>query len=426
MTGGFGLSSFGSRYSGVTGISELMVDLSSGPSSPGPLIMLGGGNPAIIPEVSALWDRGLRRLLDDGAGMARLLGAYDSQLGRESFREAIASSLAERYGWDITERNVAVVNGSQIAFFYLLNMFSGVFPDGRRRRILLPVVPEYIGYADQCLDPAAFAGRKPTIQLTGERTFKYGVDFDAISMDAEGDGIGAICVSRPTNPTGNVLTEDEILTLAAMAGSRGIPLLLDNAYGLPFPGIIFRDAEPVWNESIILSMSLSKIGLPALRTGIIVAAEGIVDALSATNAIASLATGSLGPAIAEPLVRSGELFDISRTVVRPYYEARSKRTIEILEAELKGIPWAVHESEGAIFLWLWFKDMPVPSRELYRRLKARNVIVVPGEYFFFGLDGDWPHSRECVRLNYSAPENIVESGIRILGEELRLVYGNRR
>ena len=93
--------------------------------------------------------------------------------------------------------------------------------------------------------------------------------------------------------------------LAAMAGSRGIPLILDNAYGLPFPGIIFREARPIWNEDVALCMSLSKIGLPALRTGIVVAREELIDALSATNAIVSLATGSLGPAIAQSLPELG-------------------------------------------------------------------------------------------------------------------------
>ena len=278
-------------------------------------------------------------------------------------------------------------------------MFSGTYPDGGRRKILFPVVPEYIGYADQGLEADCFTGRRPGIEMRGKRRFKYRVDFDSIAID---DTIGALCVSRPTNPTGNVLTDEEVRLLAAMAGARGIPLILDNAYGLPFPGIIFRKAEPIWNRDIVLCMSLSKIGLPALRSGIVIAREELVQALSATNAIASLATGSLGPAIAEGLVRSGEAsLRLSREIVGPYYAAKSKRALEIVAQELGDLPWAAHESEGSIFLWLWFKDLPVPSRELDLRLKSRNVIVLPGESFFFGLEDDWAHSRECVRVNYS-------------------------
>ena len=415
----FRLSSFGERYSGQTGILDLMKDLSEPPADPdSPFSMLGGGNPAIIPEVAAAWEASLRGLFE-AKGFARLIGAYGSQIGSSGFRRAIAERFAADYGWAITERNVGIVNGSQIAAFYLLNMFSGKFPDGRKRRILLPVVPEYIGYADQGLERECFAGRRPEIEMRGDRSFKYRVDFDSLDVD---DSIGAICVSRPTNPTGNVLTDDEVGKLASLATARGIPLILDNAYGLPFPGIIFREARPVWNQDIVLCMSLSKIGLPALRTGIVVAREGLIEALSATNAIVSLATGSLGPAVAESLLRSGELLRLSREVVGPFYAAKSRRALEIVAKELGDLPWAAHASEGAIFLWLWFRDLPIASQELYRRLKARNVIVLPGESFFFGLEGDWAHSRQCVRLNYSGDEELFARGMRIMAEELRKVY----
>ena len=418
----FKLSSFGERYAGQTGILDLMRDLSEPPALPGaPFSMLGGGNPAIIPEVEAAWKESLSAILASPA-FSRLVGAYDSQIGPSGFRAALAERFAAEYGWPVTERNIGIVNGSQIAAFYLLNMFSGPYPDGARRRILLPVVPEYVGYADQGLDPACFTGRRPSIQKLGERSFKYRVDFDSLELDGS---VGAICVSRPTNPTGNVLTDDEVRQLAAMAGSRGIPLILDNAYGLPFPGIIFREARPIWNEDVALCMSLSKIGLPALRTGIVVAREELIDALSATNAIVSLATGSLGPAIAQSLLSSGELLRLSREVVGPYYAAKSKRALETIAAELEGLPWRAHESEGAIFLWLWLEGLPIPSRELYLRLKSRNVIVLPGEAFFFGLEEDWPHSRECLRLNYSGDEELFARGIRILGEELRAAYSAR-
>jgi valine--pyruvate aminotransferase len=420
---GFNLSSFGERFAGPTGIADLMTDLSAPPEDPSaPFSMLGGGNPAIIPEVEVAWREALRSIVEDapyGPGFSRTVGAYDSQLGSSGFRSALAEGLSASCGWDIDEGNVAVVNGSQLAAFYLINMFSGSFADGSRRRILLPVVPEYVGYADQGIDPSCFTGRRPSIDLVGERSFKYRVDFDSLRLDGS---IGAMLVSRPTNPTGNVLTDEEVLRLSRLAHEAGVPLILDNAYGLPFPGIIFREAKPVWNEDIVLCMSLSKIGLPSLRTGIVIARPELVDALGAINAIASLATGSLGPAMAEGLLRSGELERLSREVVGPYYRAKSERARAIIARELEGLPWRVHESEGAIFLWLWLEGLPLPSRELYLRLKSRNVIVLPGESFFFGLEGDWPHSRECLRLNYAGDEALFERGMGILGEELRRAY----
>ncbi len=84
-----------------------------------------------------------------------------------------------------------------------------------------------------------------------------------------------------------------------------MPLILDNAYGIPFPGIVFRDVEPFWDENVILCMSLSKIGLPAVRTGIVIAREEIVDAMTSLNAVVSLAVSSVGPVLMRELVHTG-------------------------------------------------------------------------------------------------------------------------
>ena len=76
-----------------------------------------------------------------------------------------------------------------------------------------------------------------------------------------------------------------------------------------------------------------------------------------------------------------------------------------------------------MFLWLWFEGLPITTRELYNRLKARGVLVVPGEFFFFGLDEPWRHRDECIRINYAHAPDDVRRGIRIIAEEVRRAYG---
>ena len=41
--------------------------------------------------------------------------------------------------------------------------------------------------------------------------------------------VGALCVSRPTNPTGNVLTDAELEQLRQLAAEHNVPLLIDGA-----------------------------------------------------------------------------------------------------------------------------------------------------------------------------------------------------
>jgi valine--pyruvate aminotransferase len=44
-------------------------------------------------------------------------------------------------------------------------------------------------------------------------------------------------------------------------------------------------------------------------------------------------------------------------------------------------------------------------------------LTVPGEHFFFGLEEDWPHRHECLRLNFSREAGVVREGYQIIAEE---------
>jgi valine--pyruvate aminotransferase len=412
-------SKFGDKFTGKSGILHLMEDLGHAVAGGGDVIMLGGGNPSHIPAVQTIFRERMVDILATGNEFERLIGDYDPPGGNPGFREDIAALLRELYGWPIAGKNVALTNGSQTAFFYLFNLLAGESGNGDRKKILLPLAPEYIGYVDAGIADDIFVANKPQFQFLDEHTFKYRIDFDALEFD---ESINAICVSRPTNPTGNVLTDGEIEKLRALAHKNDIPLIIDNAYGAPFPGIIFEDVTPVWDEQIILCLSLSKLGLPGMRTGIIVAREEIASAIASMNAIVSLAPGSFGAGMVHDMVRSGEIISVSRELIMPYYRDLAKTAEEWIWEALTGTPFYLHKPEGAFFFWLWFKDLPISCGELYDRLKQRGVLIVPGSYFYPGLDEPWDHKGQCIRMNYTAGEAKVRRGIEIIGEEIKRIY----
>ncbi|MCK5849870.1 MAG: valine--pyruvate transaminase [Kiritimatiellae bacterium] len=411
------LSDFGKRFASRPGITLLMDDLGQAMAGRDDMLMLGGGNPAQIPEAQAIWRRRIEEILADGDACELMLVNYDTPRGCPRFINELASFLSRHFGWDVGPENIAVTNGAQVAFYCLLNMFAGQSKNGSCRKILFPLMPEYIGYADQSIDPDTFVCVQPRIDMLDKHTFKYHIDFDNLKITED---IAAICVSRPTNPTGNVLTDDEIERLSTLAKEHDIPLIIDNAYGIPFPGIVFTDAKPVWNQNIILTLSLSKLGLPGTRTGIVVAPKDVIDTLAAMNSVLSLANGNVGQAIIEPLLKNDEILRISNEVIRPFYLQKSHQAINwIHESFDDDISYYVHKSEGAMFLWLWFKDLPISTMELYERLKKHNVLVVPGSYFFFGRNSECSHQNECIRINYSQPDDTVRRGIQIIAEEVQ-------
>ena len=418
-------SDFGKRFAGEIGIGELMDDLGDAlVSDPAPL-MLGGGNPAHVPEVQALFRSRMEDILSSAGEFERVIGNYDTPQGAKTFVGALADLFRAEFGWKIGPENIALTNGSQNAFFSLFNLFAGKFDGGQLKQVLLPLAPEYIGYSEVGLEPDFFRANRPEIELLDDRLFKYRVDFDRLKMD---NSIGAVCFSRPTNPTGNVVTDEEVSRLRQLANSQGVPLIIDNAYGTPFPNIIFSEAHPVWDENIVLCLSLSKFGLPTLRTGIVIAKEETIRVVSRMTSVLSLAPGSLGPALALDLVKSGEITRVSNDVVKPFYEQKSARAVAQLRREINDeIPMRIHKPEGALFLWLWFEGLPISSLELYQRLKKKGVLVVSGHYFFPGMEqDDWAHKEQCIRVTYAQDDEVVEKGISLIAEEIRGIFSSAK
>jgi valine--pyruvate aminotransferase len=412
----------GGKIAGRSGILELMDDMGRAMTSDPDMRMLGGGNPASVPAFEALVRERMQELLNEGDAFERMMVNYDPPQGNPRFIRALAGLLQREFGWDIGPQNIAVTSGGQSAFFYLFNLLAGRFEGGRLKKILFPLAPEYVGYADQSLEPDLFVGCRPGMEWPQGRdgnVFKYTIDFAAVEKALARGDIGAMAASRPTNPSGNVLTDAEVARLSALAAAHQIPLILDNAYGTPFPGVMFVPAKPFWAPHTILVLGLSKLGLPGTRTAIIIAPEPIITAIGSLTAIIGLANGTIGQQIVLPWVESGRILELGPKMIRPFYEARSAAAAgwarEYFTAA--GVDWALHANEGTFFHWLWLKNLRITTRELYERLKARKVLTVPGEYFFFGLEDDWPHRHECLRLNFSREPESVRAGYQIIAEE---------
>ena len=391
-----------------SGISQLMDDLGKAMAGESRMRMLGGGNPAHIPAVQDALRAEMQRILDSPGQFELMVGNYDTPMGNQAFREALCTFFQNEFGWQLTPKHIVICNGSQSAFFALFNLLGGA-----EQQILLPLVPEYIGYADQGLKKNLFVARRPKIQLEKNQQFKYHVNFAQLEVDSK---IGAICTSRPTNPTANVLTDQEIIGLDEVAQAYGIPFIIDNAYGTPFPNIIYTEAQPFWNSNTILSMSLSKFGLPAVRTGILVGDPSIMEAISEMNGVMGLAPGGIGPFLAKDLVISKAITQISSNIIQPFYKERMEAAIDAFYEFFGETTVRVHQPEGAMFLWLWFPDMKIKSYELYELLKKRGVLVVSGHYFFPGLDEDWPHKNQCIRITYSQSLDDVREAMEIIAE----------
>ena len=410
------LSQFGKQMSQLTGVRAIMKDiietLRTGAEQD--FINLSAGNPVILPEVEQLWRDCTMDLLASKE-YGEVVCRYGSSQGYTPLIEAIATDFNRRYGLELSERNILITPGSQALYFYAANAFGGYTQEGELKQIVLPLSPDYTGYGGVSLTPKAVVSYKPTLDIDEQRhRFKYRPDFSQLQID---NSTGCVIFSRPCNPTGNVLTDEEVSKIAALARVNNVPVLVDSAYAPPFPALNFTAMTPQFGDNILHCMSLSKAGLPGERIGIAIGDPQLIEVLQSFQTNACIHSPRYGQAIAARAISSGKLAEIATNVIRPHYQ----RKIEILEntlAELmpKDLPWFLHRGEGAIFAWLWLKDLPITDWDLYQELKKVGVIVVPGGSFFPGLREEWQHKQECIRISLTETELEITTAMQRLAK----------
>ena len=418
------LSEFGKVMSRLTGVRVIMADviatLRAGDGQE--FLNFSSGNPLVLPEVEKLWRDCTTELLAS-PGYGEVVGRYGSSQGYQPLIDAIVNDFNDRYSWNLSDRNILITPGSQSIYFYAANAFGGYTSNQILKKIVLPLSPDYTGYGGVSLLPEALISYQPTLEIdTESHRFKYSPDFDKLVID---ENTGCVIFSRPCNPTGNVISTEQVKKIAAQAAAYDVPVFVDAAYAPPYPGLNFVDMEPVFGGNIIHCMSLSKAGLPGERIGIVIGDERIIEVLQAFQTNICVHSPRYGQAIATYAINSGALAEISTQVIRPFYKNKFLILESTLESALpKDLPWFLHYFEGTIFAWLWLKDLPMTDWEFYQKLKRVGVIVVPGSSFFPGLEVEWPHKQQCIRISLTASDEDIKEGMERLAKMVISIFNN--
>lgn len=416
------LTQFGTQMSNLTGVRAIMKDIieTLRASQGQEFINLSAGNPVILPEIEQLWRDCTAELLASPE-YGQVVCRYGSSQGYQPLIEAIAQDFNQRYGLSLSDRNILITPGSQSLYFYAANSFGGYTSNGDLKQVVLPLSPEYTGYGGVSLTPESVYAYKPKLEIMEEiHRFKYRPDFSQLTITED---TGCVIFSRPCNPTGNVLSDEEVQKIADLAAPFDVPVLIDSAYAPPFPALNFTPMQPLFGKNILHCMSLSKAGLPGERIGVVIGEPELVGVLESFQTNLCIHSPRYGQAIAAKAIASGALAEIATNIIRPHYQKKFDVVENTLDKSLpKDLPWFLHRGEGAIFAWLWLKDLPITDWEFYQELKKVGVIVVPGSTFFPGLREDWPHKHQCIRISLTATDQEIEIGMQRLADVAIGVY----
>lgn len=420
------VSQTGAVMSHLTGVRAIMKDIiDTLRAADRPFINLSPGNPVILPEMAALWRDCTHQLLAKQSFDA-VVGRYGNSQGYEPFIEAVVTDFNARYGLALTAQNCVVTPGSQSIFFFAANALSGPMADGTDKSFLLPNCPDYTGYGGVHLNPKNVRAIAPTVEACGNtHRMKYHIDMAQVTDPHNGIGpsTGAAVFSRPCNPSGNVISDEEVAAIVNHAAKYEVPVFVDSAYAPPYPALNFIPMRAHFGPGVVHCISFSKSGLPGERVGVAIGDPKIVQLIESFQTNACIHSSRFGQAIAALAISSGRLPELAQAVIRPHYQHKIGLIGEALDRLMpSSLPWYLHRAEGGLFAWLWLQDLPIRDWDLYQELKRVGVLVVPGSAFFPGLVGDWSHSRECIRISLTASVDELYEGIKRIAEVVQAIY----
>lgn len=412
------LSSSGMKMARLSGLRRIMDDIATSgrDTSGGRWLNLSIGNPAPIPEVTRFW----QELYDGcvGRGLQHSFGQYGPSRGTTALVEAVVAYFRQAYSWPLTEQHVVVGPGSQTLGFAAAALFAGPAGDGHRP-VVLPLVPDYTGYQGLCLHDGGVTGLPPRVEVVGERGFRYLVDLEAVDRLGE---VGMLLLSTPSNPAGRAVEPAELDALVEAARRRDVPLVLDHAYGEPFPRIGETRTSPRWDEHVVNLFTVSKAGLPGERIGFAIGAERFVAPLVSFVSNTVLHASQVAQQVVAEALTGGALDRITATAVQPYYRTKREVAEKILADVLPDdVAWRLHTGRGGMFCWLWIDEPWFHDTQLYQRMKEKKVFVAPGRPFFVEDLPPGPladHEHRCLRVSLSPEEPVLLEGLARLGDAL--------
>jgi len=221
----------------------------------------------------------------------------------------------------------------------------------------------------------------------------------------------AVMVCNPNNPTGHVLTEEEMSAVEGAARRVGAWLVADEIYRGAEVGVD-RASPTFWGryDKVVVTSGLSKaFGMPGLRIGWAVAPEELIRDIRVRHDYTTLTPGMLSDNLAAIAIHPER---------REWILARTRR---IIREHLPRLEEWIHSHDdifryarpeaGAIAYVEY--DLPVEPTELIDRIREeQSVLLVPGDQFGLG---------KGIRFGYGYDIEHTLKGLARVDEVLRVL-----
>ncbi|MGM0471849.1 MAG: PLP-dependent aminotransferase family protein [Bacillota bacterium] len=326
---------------------------------------------------------------------------YSPTEGQECLRKYIAKFMQDK-GVDVDYENILVTSGSQQG----LDLVSKIFLDPGDK--VITESPSYVGGLGAIKN---YRGDVLAIKVD-----RKGMRLDLLEekleeLSARDEQVKFIyLVADFNNPTGLSLATERRQKLVELAQEYGFLIIEDDPYSkLSYSGFEKPPIKAFDNSGHVLYLgSFSKIFIPGVRVGWVVADKKIIQKLSLAKQATDLCSNSMGQRL---IAACGEEGIIDRQIKKLQKIYRQRRDV-ILDSLNKYFPAEVSwtKPEGGFYIWV---DLPegINSKELLYKAIDENVAYVTGSAFHIDNGGE-----NSFRLSFSQPNiDEIEEGIKRLG-----------
>ena len=334
-------------------------------------------------------------------------GVYPPNDGTPELLVAISGWIGRRYGVDIAQDCLMVLNGTREGLFNACIALCPETKNGKKPVVLMPN-PFYQVYAVAALTVGAEPVYVPATAATG-----FLPDYGSLPAELL-DRVALAYICSPANPQGAVASKEYLADLLALADRHDFRVLADECYSeiwceAPPPGLLqVAQAQGADPERALVFHSLSKrSNLPGLRSGFVAAGPECMKRLRQLRSFA-------GAPLPLPLQRVAEAVWADEAHVdesRALYQQKFRDADQVF-AGLQGY----QAPGGGFFLWLPVEDGEQAALKLWRETGVR---VLPGAYLSREVGGDNP-GKGYIRVALVAPQEETYRGLTMLRD---CIYG---
>lgn len=329
---------------------------------------------------------------DEAARVARdEQNGYTSHPGLPELRDLIGQQYPHL---NLPRTGVVVTCGSQEA---MTDAFMCVVDEGDE--VLLPD-PSFPAY-DACV--RICQGKPVYYRMPADKDFA----FDISNLKSQiTDRTKAAVVISPSNPTGKILSPDNLKAIAEALDGTGIWLLSDEIYSDLYFGERPRSASEYYDKTIILSGLSKSLSMTGWRLGWAACADAeMINAIQVFHGFSTVCASAITQKAS--LLAWNPEAEEAKQHARDVYKKRGKFLVDLFDKEL-GLK--ATSPEGAFYTMLDVRSLG-DDIEVAEKCLQNRVITVPGVAF-----GD--EAKGFLRVSFCNTEEKMAQGVRRMKEAL--------